>query len=348
MFTNIRNETVRQRYPDNLPGTILEINVEDAKGLNVTNGDLVEVECKDIHMGGSGSFRAVVSIQSEFLPSGMVFGIFSYPVSNKRLEGFPYRSFLSSGYANNITTGYVDPINPIAAVKFARGTIRKLEGRYSSPAYLGPSYSPRNRAFPIQMVEDEKKSLDWKMRELIVQKGVPRVRLHAEIDRGIADAILDPEIFMDNLTHDRAFREGFKGVLSAGLMEWRGRDGTLYDSWSQKELQLALNWIAQVESKRRRTSRTQAARQCQTRWHSESSGFILPSESPALAMQTAALRKVSLSDRKHLAFLRTGMWTASSLTISNSMEESGPKRRAFESGNTAWRMESSCRVGRYL
>jgi arsenite oxidase large subunit len=252
MFTNIRNETVRQRYPDNLPGTILEINVEDAKGLSVTNGDLVEVECKDIHLGGSGSFRAVVSMQSEFLPPGLVFAIFSYPVSSKRLERFPYRSFLSSGYANNITTGYVDPINPIAAVKFARGTIRKLEGRYSSRAYLGPSYSPRNRAFPIQMVENEEKRLDWKMRELIVQKGVPRVRLHAEIDRGIADAILDPEIFMDKLTHDRAFRDGFKGVLSAGVMEWRGRDGTLYDSWTQKEQQLALDWITRVESKEKK------------------------------------------------------------------------------------------------
>jgi arsenite oxidase large subunit len=254
MFTNIRNETVRQRYPDDLPGTILEIGEEDAAKLDVRNGDVLAVECRDIHLGGSGSLLGVASVQKDFVPPGMVFAIFSYPALSARLEQFPFRSFTHVAYVNNITTGYVDPINPIAAVKFARGKIRKTNDRYSSTRFLGPSYAQRNRTFQEPPVRSEDERLKWKMRELVVQKGVPRARLHAEIDIAIADVIMDPDLFMETLERDAVFREGFKTVLGAGLMKWSGADGQIYDSWSQKELDVALRWLAQIEAKRSEAS----------------------------------------------------------------------------------------------
>jgi hypothetical protein len=254
MFTNIRNETVRQRYPDDLPGTIIEVNKTDAGKLNIQNGDVVAIKCDDIHLGGSGEFRAVVSIQSDSAPSGIVFVIFSYPATSEHMNEFPFRNFNHEGYVNNITTGYVDPMNPIAAVKFARGTITKLDIRYSAGKYLGPSYAVRNRAFVSTVVGNEDERLRWKMRELVVQKGVPRVRLHAEVDKAIADLILDPDLFLEALKQDRTFREGFKAVLDGGLMEWKDAQGNVLDAWTQKELNLAFTYIAQVESSQPKTA----------------------------------------------------------------------------------------------
>lgn len=257
MFTNIRNETIRQRYPDDMPGTILEFNADDAANLGVRNGDVVEVSCNQIHLGANAaSFKGIVSVQeggkTPFVPSGMVFAIFSYPAMNARLNEFPYRDFHAKGYANNITTGYVDPINPIAAVKYARGKIVKTGARYEIGTYLGPSYAPRNRAFTETMVdiETEAKRLEWKMRELIVQRGLPRFRLHKKkAGATVANLLLNPDLFIPKIHTDVAFRTRFRGSVELVLEE---EDGTmqapeLNDKWTASEQKLALDWLKSIE-----------------------------------------------------------------------------------------------------
>ena len=83
----------------------------------------------------------------------MVFAIFSYPARSNEMDEFPYRDFTAQAYVNNITTGYVDPINPIAAVKYGRGKITKTGERYEIGTYLGPSYAPRNAAQYFKKLE---------------------------------------------------------------------------------------------------------------------------------------------------------------------------------------------------
>lgn len=263
MFTHIRNETVRQRYPDDMPGTILEFHPDDAVRLGVTNGDVVEVVCEQIHMGAaSASFKGVVSIQeggkTPFLLPGAVFAIFSYPAMTSSLEGFPFRDFNTQAYVNNITTGYVDPVNPIAAVKYARGRVSRTAKRYEpqvidekgTPRYLGPSYAPRNRAFSQCMVADESERLEWKMRELIVQRGLPRFRLHEEVVSGrVADLLLDPDLFISKLRLDPDFRDGMRNSLDSML--WFSADPEdprhpLLDQWTEKEKELARKWLAEI------------------------------------------------------------------------------------------------------
>ncbi len=254
MFTHIRNETVRQRYPDDMSGTIIEFHPDDAARLGVTNGDMVEVACEQVHMGAaSSSFKGVVSVQDggdkPFLLSGMVFAIFSYPAMDARGEDFPYRDFNSQAYVNNITTGYVDPINPIAAVKYARGRIRKTGEQYipkvvdGRPVYLGPSFAPRNRAFPDVMFDDESKRLEWKMRELIVKKGLTRIRVHEDFVSGtVLNLFFDPDLFMDTLRADGNLRQRIRGALP--LMEWVYNDpNRTPDKWTDKEIDLATRWF---------------------------------------------------------------------------------------------------------
>jgi len=254
MFTHIRNETVRQRYPDDLPGTILEMHPDDAARLQVRNGDPVEARCDQIHFGAAqGSFRAIVSIQPDSCLPGMVFALFSYPAMNRRLTEFPFRDFHTGAYVNNITTGYVDPINPIAAVKYARGRIVRLGSRYQpSEPHLGPNFAPRNVAFLRRMVADESHRLEWKVREFIVQKGVPRAVKHpfgAEGAEGnkVLDLILDPDRFIELLKAQPNLRKEFnKGIgFMAGpddMLTGQPGEGE-FDPWTKKEVDLVRKWL---------------------------------------------------------------------------------------------------------
>ena len=250
MFTHIRNETIRQRYPDDLPGTMLEFHPADAALLGVVNGDIVEVSCQQIHLGAeAASFKGVVSVQTggntPFLPQGMVFAVFSYPAMTGRLNDFPYREFTAQAYVNNITTGYVDPINPIAAVKYARGKIRKTGERYphdaAHHAYLGPSYKPRNRAFPATMISSEQERLNWKMRELIVQKGLTRAKAHGSTARQMS--FLDPDSLIGQLVKDADLRARFAQFLQR--MKWPklGAEAGKFDRWEGAELRFAAKWL---------------------------------------------------------------------------------------------------------
>jgi arsenite oxidase large subunit len=247
LFTHLRNETVRQRWPDNLPGTLLELHPDDARTIRrpdgttgVRNGDVVEVACDSIHHGAAtGRFRAVVSVQPNFLPRGLAFVVFSYPV-NRRLADpnrFPYRDFATTGYVNNLTTGYVDPVNPIAAVKYARGTISATGETFCPlPGYLGPSYAPRNLAFPTKRVASEKDRVDWQMRELIVQKGLVRARLHGGVQfpAGLVPLFREPDRLLAVL---EPIAQAF--TLSLHNMTW----GDL-DNWSDPYLSFARRWAA--------------------------------------------------------------------------------------------------------
>ena len=250
MFSHLRNETIRQRWPDNMPGVILEMHPDDAATIGptgVSNGDVVEVQCDAIHMGASsGAFKGVVSLQpANYLPRGMVFAIFSYPVNEREdnPDEFPYRQFSLDGYVNNVTTGYVDPLNPIAAVKYARGRIAPTALHYpddpDAHPYVGPTYLPRNIAFVEPPMDSEHDRLDWKMRELIVQKGLPRQRLHPDwLPFYAPDRLLEllraaPNFLVGNL---------FK-------MQWP-RDSGCYDKWEDPEKNFVENvWATDVRSR---------------------------------------------------------------------------------------------------
>ena len=138
LFTHIRNETVRQRYPEDMPGTFLEMHHEDAAQLGVTSGDVV-----NISGAGDRAFKGVAIVQepiagqaTQALPRGMVFAYFSYPVNavsggaaNGPFAGRVFEangSVSHDGYVNNVSSVYVDDINPIAALKFARGCNYKV------------------------------------------------------------------------------------------------------------------------------------------------------------------------------------------------------------------------------
>ena len=175
MSSNIRNSFVRQRYPDNLAGTVLEVNPSWAESQGLSDGDLVEVK------GRRGEFLAVLSRQ-ESVPPGGAFALFSYPV-NRAVEGFPLRRFEGSGYANNLTSGYVDPSGPIAAFKYGRATVRLH--RKSAEGVQGlPTYAQRHRAIDGQPFEEGDRQR-WMAREILVSRGLPRASILARDKKGI-------------------------------------------------------------------------------------------------------------------------------------------------------------------
>ena len=184
MFHHLRNDYVNDRYPEDLPGTVLEINPEWAQRREIENGQLLSVGT------GSSRFIAIASLQRS-VPDGGAFALFSYPV---RQQG----RFTFDGFANNVTDGYCDGINPIAAVKYGRAVIQKAVNpndgtkRWIFPEHfpqrvprLGPTFEERNQIRPEpqpqieppqQLTEAER--TNWEMRELIVTKGLPRAFVH--------------------------------------------------------------------------------------------------------------------------------------------------------------------------
>lgn len=118
MFHHLRNEYTNERYPEDLPGTLLEINPDWAITRNIKNGQVLEIE------SNNNKFRAIASLQTS-VPMQGAFALFSYPTREEE-------KFTFSGYVNNVTDGYWDGINPIAALKYGRATIKKVRNPQNS------------------------------------------------------------------------------------------------------------------------------------------------------------------------------------------------------------------------
>ena len=264
LFTHIRNETVRSRYPEDMPGTILEIHPDDAAALTIDSGDVVRVT------KGRRSFLAVALAQHhstllgatrEVLPRGTVFVYFSYPVSATGEDTAgpgAGRTFRHDGYVNNLTSDYVDPLNPIAAVKFARGYIAAVNDHRGGKnnyfarhgdAVKGPSTVQRHVALldiPALLCSgecpDENQRLVWKMRELIVKIGLPR----AVVPGGKHDGLRfhDPDSLMYQVLRNRDIRQLFRTAIGRwdshpNRMTWPQSGSQTMDQWLDAETDLA-------------------------------------------------------------------------------------------------------------
>jgi anaerobic selenocysteine-containing dehydrogenase/nitrite reductase/ring-hydroxylating ferredoxin subunit len=237
LFHHIRNDYVSERYPEDLPGTVLELNPTWASRLEVgiANGRVVEVQ------SGGGSFRAVASLQPS-VASGSAFALFSYPVRASEPRSFGYE-----GYANNATDGYADGINPIAALKYAHARIVPLDDPeqpgtpwiYTSHSRLGPSHAARSALGPKSWEGLDR--LSWEVRELIVTKGLPRASEHifTEIgSRDLAELFLEPDSLLELLrgtSEDAAVarRRLYRWTrprADGSRMSWT-HDGALLDTW---------------------------------------------------------------------------------------------------------------------
>ncbi len=180
MFHHLRNEYTSERYPEDLPGTILELNPKWAGDAErqIENGQIVKVK-----KGENQEFLAVASLQDS-VPEGGAFAMFSYPVFDKQEGTFNFK-----GYPNNITDHYWDGINPIGAVKYARAIVTKAPNpdgggiwKYETTKRQGPTFEMRNHLRPETPLESRPggnkiSRKDWEMRELIVTKGLPRAGL---------------------------------------------------------------------------------------------------------------------------------------------------------------------------
>ena len=139
-------------------------------------------------VGSEGKeFTAIASLQDSVPPNGC-FAMFSYPV--REAAGQELR-FNFTGYVNNVTHGYADGINPIAALKYGRATVTKSPDHaqpYESPRLsgfverLGPTYESRNQITSRPTPISDTERLDWEMRELIVTRGLPRAKIKREFD----------------------------------------------------------------------------------------------------------------------------------------------------------------------
>jgi len=164
MYSNIRNEYILQRYPDNLPGTILEVNPEWAKSNSLENGDVVEVQGRN-----QGRFFGVIVCQ-ESVPKEWGFALFSYPC-NQTNDSSVAREFFGHGYANNVIDGFVDPTGPISANKYARAKIIPT----SQPRVALPTGAQRNQALEGDPYDHNRDR--WMAREILVSRGLPRVHI---------------------------------------------------------------------------------------------------------------------------------------------------------------------------
>ncbi len=232
MFHHLRNDYVNERYPEDMPGTILEVNPDWAGRQNpkIGSGDVVRISSKTEvrpNQFKDTEFKAVVSLQ-ESVPDGGAFAMFSYPV---RENG----KFKFTGFVNNVSHGYADGINPIGALKYGKATVRKIVGEspYESATRPGPSYQRRN-----QIQKPPQRDLDLEMRELIVTKGLPRAFVHGSGSR--QQSFLNPDELFALLKSDGALRRRFLSNLPR--MEYQPPGSQLIDDWSQREIDLATRW----------------------------------------------------------------------------------------------------------
>lgn len=252
LYHHVRNEYVAERYPASLPGPILEVNPAWAAKHNFANGEIVDV------VDGEASFVAVISRQDSVV-SGAGFAIFSFPV---RSAG----KFTFTGYANNVMNGYWDGMNCIGALKYARARVVP-RGRqiFHDRNRQGPTYAQRNRIVALPLTDDlrpglepglvgghrqvrrwhHERRLDWRMRELIVTKGLPRTFIHSG-DARQASLLLPDQLFAYLRTHLRGI---FPMMLAA--MQWprpEALDPGRFDRWDGVDLHFARDvWGRSVE-----------------------------------------------------------------------------------------------------
>ena len=95
---------------------------------------------------------------------------------------------------------------------------------------------------------DERQRATWKLREIIVQKGLPRVRRHenAQADDGsyISDLMLEPDAYINALASQdqtgKKLRDQLAGAV--GWMQWRV-DNEVIDNWSAAEQGAVIDWL---------------------------------------------------------------------------------------------------------
>jgi anaerobic selenocysteine-containing dehydrogenase len=275
MFHHIRNDYVNDRYPEDMPGTVVEINPAWADCHAIENGDIVRLSRTPLpddhpapHDAGDAqrNFRDIVygvaSLQDS-VPDGMAFLMFSYPVG----EGRHAFNFNFNGYVNNITDGHADGINPIAALKYGHGILTKVpvdqsgypEGKFASMRDRpGPLYEQRNVVGPGG-IHDQGSEVgsgktyatrsDWEMRELIVRKGLPRASAHSG-KKG--QLFFQPDDFYDALKNNRSLedtgplRDGFRSgaIGKRRWMRW-STGGSLVDEWHGADVYIGANWLEQ-------------------------------------------------------------------------------------------------------
>ncbi len=261
LFHHCRNDYVNDRYPEDMPGTVVEINPDWAQAQSppIGNGDIVrltpEAPPADLPAPGDTSdaerrFRAITygfaSLQDS-VPAGMAFLMFSYPVREGR------GAFNFNGYVNNITDGHADAVNPIAALKYGHAILTKVpadqsgfaEGRFVSPTRPGPLYEQRNRIGPSEYRGDR---LDWEMRELIVRKGLPRANAHSLQDRPATFAEPD-QLFTDLVHNTDDVREDFKRLaVDSDTMKWPLIGTPVLDQWHGVDQGIAREWTNRFPS----------------------------------------------------------------------------------------------------
>ena len=176
MYSNIRNAYLMGRYPDDLPGTILEVNPAWAGRRRLKDGDVVEVSQDD------KMFKAVLALQDS-VPDGGGFALFSYPCSSKVPALELGRVFTGDGYVNNVADVYVDPTGPIAANKYARAKVRKLKAAKGVVTHRNlPTTAQRSVAFHETFAFPGR--AQWMAREVLVSRGLPRVSILVRSDSG--------------------------------------------------------------------------------------------------------------------------------------------------------------------
>lgn len=225
MFHHIRNEYTLDRYPADMPGTIVEINPAWAARQTppIRSGDVVEIAAPG---QDGGRFLGLASLQDS-VQDGGAFALFSYPAG----DGDRF-----AAYVNNLTDGYQDGINPIAALKYGKATIRSTGRSWSSAGRPGPSYAPRNRI----TAGHGSAPADWPIRELIVQRGLPRAERH--FDGEVRSLLRDPDGMLEKLGPGGAHRRRF--VRGAGtFMEWTA-ENALIDAWDRVDTALVQRWAA--------------------------------------------------------------------------------------------------------
>lgn len=183
MFHHLRNDYVNERYPEDLPGTILEVNPRWANQKSLKNGQIVEI------VSGEYRFHAVLSKQSS-VPENGAFAMFSYPVRENGTGKYQF-----DGYVNNVSHRYADGINPIGALKYGKAVVDGVENPNGGGPWIyprdfpnlaeraGPTFEERNRIvdlndddlpYEFDFEDDVKGRLAWTAKETIVTMGLPR------------------------------------------------------------------------------------------------------------------------------------------------------------------------------
>lgn len=222
MFNHVRNAYVLDRYPRDLPGTVLEINPTWAAAQQpaIRNGEICTVTLRQD--GEDRTFTAVASLQPS-VPEQGAFALFSYPIR----DGEPF-----SAYANNLTDGYQDGLNAIGALKYARATVTGTGKPWESATGPGLSYAARNDITP----NSPKRLEDWAVRELVVIRGLPRMEVHRS-----SAMFRDPDDVVARLRRSEDLRERFFSGIRT-WMRWRA-EGRLMDAWGGVDVDTVASWI---------------------------------------------------------------------------------------------------------